>query len=104
MLATDFVSFGKGERFHSCAEPFLGDGIFSTDGKLWQDSRNLIRPFFVNERVRDLDIFERGVQALLSKLPPSGQTIDVMDLINRMTFDAIIDFLLGSNANNSLDK
>ncbi|KAH7029323.1 cytochrome P450 [Microdochium trichocladiopsis] len=102
MLATDFASFGKGDRFHRVAEPFLGDGIFSTDGKLWHDSRNLIRPFFVNERVRDLEIFERGVQKLLTKLPEAGQTVEIMDLINRMTFDEITDFLLGASAN-SLD-
>lgn len=103
MLGTDFASFGKGHRFHDCAEPFLGDGIFSTDGKLWQDARALIRPFFVNDRVRDLEIFERGVQKFLTKLPPSGQTVEIMDLINRLTFDETTDYLLGASAN-SLDK
>jgi len=102
MLGTDFASFGKGYRFHDSTEPFLGDGIFSTDGKLWQHSRALIRPFFVNERVRDLEIFERGVQKFLTKLPPSGQTVEIMDLINRLTFDETTDYLLGASAN-SLD-
>jgi len=103
MLGTDFASFGKGYRFHDSTEPFLGDGIFSTDGKLWQHSRALIRPFFVNDRVRDLEIFERGVQKFLTKLPPSGQTVEIMDLINRLTFDETTDYLLGASAN-SLDE
>ena len=33
LLTTQFDDFGKGPKFHKEWEPFLGDGIFATDGK-----------------------------------------------------------------------
>ncbi|KAI1401346.1 cytochrome P450 monooxygenase CYP539B5 [Hypoxylon fuscum] len=96
VLTTQFSDFGKGPRFHDLWRPFLGDSIFTTDGQLWHDSRSLIRPMFVKDRVSDLATFEKGVSALLTKLPPSGQTVDIMDVLYRMTLDVTTEFLLGA--------
>lgn len=103
VLAGDFHSFGKGPTFHRIWSPFLGDGIFTTDGKLWHNSRSLIRPMFMTDRISDLIIFDRQIAKMISLIPPSGQTVDIMDLLFRMTLDATTDFLLGESAN-SLDK
>ncbi|PNP55579.1 hypothetical protein THARTR1_04103 [Trichoderma harzianum] len=103
LLTTNFTHFGKGEMFHRTWEPFLGDSIFTTDGQLWQQSRNLIRPMFIKQKIRDLDILERWNDVLISKLPPSGQTVDICDLFYRMTLDAITDYLLGHSVD-SLDN
>ncbi|KAL7913384.1 cytochrome P450 [Trichoderma velutinum] len=103
LLTTNFTHFGKGEMFHRTWEPFLGDSIFTTDGQLWQQSRNLIRPMFIKQKVRDLDILERWNDVLISKLPPAGQTVDICDLFYRMTLDAITDYLLGHSVE-SLDN
>lgn len=103
VLTTKFTDFGKGPQFHETWSPFLGDSIFTTDGQLWQDSRSLIRPMFIKEKVRDLEIFEKWAEALMSKLPPSGQTVNIMDLFYRMTLDVTTDFLLGHSVN-SLEK
>ncbi|KAL3952501.1 hypothetical protein ACCO45_012444 [Purpureocillium lilacinum] len=97
VLTSKFTQYGKGEFFHHIWSPFLGDSIFSTDGKLWQNSRALIRPMFTKERIRDLDIFERWSDVLVAKLPPSGQTVDICDLFYRMTLDVTTDFLLGES-------
>ncbi|KAI0594547.1 cytochrome P450 [Biscogniauxia sp. FL1348] len=99
ILAGHFSDFGKGPRFHRLWRPFLGDSIFATDGRLWHDSRALIRPMFVKERVSDLATFGEGTKTLMAKLPPSGQTVDIMDLLYRMTLDITTDFLLGANVN-----
>ncbi|KAL7934449.1 cytochrome P450 [Trichoderma chlorosporum] len=103
LLTTNFTHFGKGPRFHRTWRPFLGDSIFTTDGHLWQQSRNLIRPMFIKQKIRDLDILERWNDVLISKLPPSGQTVDICDLFYRMTLDAITDYLLGHSVE-SLDN
>jgi len=103
VLTSKFTDFGKGKEFHDAWSPFLGDSIFTTDGQLWQESRSLIRPMFIKERIRDLEIFEHWAQVLFSKLPPSGETVDIMDLFYRMTLDVTTDFLLGASVN-SLDK
>ncbi|KAK7722119.1 hypothetical protein SLS63_009261 [Diaporthe eres] len=99
ILTSKFSGFGKGERFHDTWSPFLGDSIFTTDGQLWSDSRGLIRPMFIKEKVRDIEIFERWTQTLISKIPSSGETVDICDLFYRMTLDVTTDFLLGTSVN-----
>ncbi|KAL3493768.1 cytochrome P450 [Aspergillus germanicus] len=95
VLTGKFADYGKGELFHDLWIPFLGDSIFTTDGKEWQGSRNLIRPMFIKDRISDLEIFERKVQIMLGLYNPSGEPTNVMDLFYRMTLDAITEFLLG---------
>ncbi|KAI1817441.1 cytochrome P450 [Poronia punctata] len=103
ILTTKFTDFGKGPSFHELWRPFLGDSIFTTDKAQWHDSRGLIRPMFIKDRVSDLATFDRWATALISKLPPSGQTVDIMDLLYRMTLDVTTDFLFGGSCN-SLDN
>lgn len=103
ILTTQFADYGKGERFHKEWEKFLGDGIFTTDGAQWHDSRQLIRPMFVREKVGDLDLFERHVQKMISLVGPGdGRMVRIDDLLFRFTLDAATDYLLG-NSVGSLD-
>jgi cytochrome P450 len=103
ILTTKFGEYGKGHQFHRVWSPFLGDSIFTTDGQMWSDNRSLIRPMFIKDRVRDLEIFQRWTNALISKIPAGGGTVNMMDLFYRMTLDVTTDFLLGVSVN-SLDK
>jgi cytochrome P450 len=100
ILATQFSDYGKGEKFNKDWHPFLGDSIFTTDGDQWHDSRQLIRPQFVKDRLSDIKIFERHVGILLPLLggAPEARTVDVLDLFFRFTLDASTDFLLGRSA------
>lgn len=95
ILATKFGDFGKGHIVHESGSPFLGDSIFTTDGQLWQRSRSLLRPMFTKERLRDIDIFTKYSDKMLSKLPPSGQTVDISAVFYRLSLDVSTDFLLG---------
>jgi cytochrome P450 len=94
ILATQFKDYGKGEEFRKDWHAFLGNGIFTTDGQLWHNSRQLIRPQFVKDRLSDIEIFERHAQVLMSKIG-QGQEIDTVDMMFRYTLDAATDFLLG---------
>lgn len=58
---------------------------------------------FVKDRLRNLVIFDKCTDNLLSKLPPSGVAVDIKDLFYRWTLDTTTEFLLGENVN-SLDK
>ncbi|KAL5118698.1 hypothetical protein ACEQ8H_003375 [Pleosporales sp. CAS-2024a] len=98
ILATQFKEYGKGEQFRKDWHAFLGNGVFTTDGQLWHNSRQLIRPQFVKDRLSDLDIFEEHVQVMMSKLG-QGQAIDTMDMMFRFTLDAATHFLLGHSVN-----
>lgn len=101
ILATQFKDYGKGEQFRQDWHKFLGNGIFTTDGTLWHNSRQLIRPQFIKDRVSDIEIFETHTQVLISKLA-GAQSVDVLDMMFRFTLDAATDFLLGASVN-SLD-
>jgi cytochrome P450 len=94
ILATQFKEYGKGEEFRMDWHTFLGNGIFTTDGQLWHNSRQLIRPQFVKDRVSDIETFEKHARVLMSKMG-QGQEIDTLDLMFRFTLDAATDFLLG---------
>ena len=83
VLATQFNDYGKGARFNKDWHEFLGDSIFSTDHEQWHDSRQLIRPQFIKDRVSDLVVFERHVSILMEKLGGQGQEVDVKDLFFR---------------------
>lgn len=103
MLTSKFWDFGHGPEWHKLSGPFLGNGIFATDGQQWQHSRSIIRPMFIKDRLRNLNIFDACTEKLISKLPPPGETVNIQDLLPRWTLDITTDFLLGKNVN-SLDK
>jgi cytochrome P450 len=83
VLATQFKDFGKGERFNREWHDFLGDSIFTTDGDKWHDSRLLIRPQFIKDRLSDIAVFEKHFQELASKMGGQGQEVDLADLYFR---------------------
>ena len=113
ILATQFTEYGKGEPFHEDWKDFLGDSIFATDGPTWRNSRQLIRPSFVKDRISDLDCFESHIQTLframahgkaldskdqvidMSASATDGKRFDICDLFFRYTLDVITEFLLG---------
>jgi cytochrome P450 len=100
ILATQFTDYGKGKPFHEDWKDFLGDSIFTTDLDQWHNSRQLIRPQFIKDRVSDLDVFEQHVQILMAQIKKGGQEregreVDVSDLFFRYTLDAATHFLLG---------
>ena len=99
VLTGKFADYGKGQNFHDLWSPFLGDSIFTTDGKSWSNSRQLIRPMFVKDRISDLETFERKVQGMMGLFPGSGEEFDIMDLLYRMTIDVTTEFLLGKGIN-----
>lgn len=102
VLTTKFGDFGKGDIFHTLWRPFLGDSIFTTDGARWHESRSMIRPMFIKDRVSDLVVFERWTGALLKKMHETGTAtaagVDIQDLFYRMTLDVTTDFLFGHAA------
>lgn len=103
ILATQFQDFGKGKQFHDDWKPFLGDSIFTTDGQQWHNSRQLIRPQFLKNRVTDLEIFEKHVERLMTKIAGHGEEIDIAALFYRFTLDSATDYLLTKSVG-SLDN
>ena len=99
ILATQFQDYGKGPQFRKEWADFLGLSIFTTDGESWHNSRALLRPQFIKDRVSDLHTFETHCQQLLPRLTGThdGATVRADDLFYRFTLDAATDFLLGKS-------
>ena len=99
MLAVNFKDFSLGDRRTSALTPFLGHGIFSTDGAAWQHSREMLRPNFTRSQVGDLTIFETHVGQLINNLPRNGVTVDLQELFFQLTMDSATEFLFGESTN-----
>jgi cytochrome P450 len=113
VLATQFSDFGKGEPFRQEWGEFLGDSIFTTDGAMWHNSRQMLRPQFTRDRVSDLECFESHMETLFKAMANgaalqgedqpvdlrsvNGKVIDIADLFYRYTLDVATDFLLGTD-------
>ena len=101
ILANKFDDFGLGRRLQHFS-PLLTGGIFVNDGEPWKHSRALVRPAFTRSQVADLGSFETHVQALITKIPRDGGTIDMGPLFFRLTLDQASEFLLGESVNSQI--
>ncbi|KAL9107699.1 MAG: hypothetical protein Q9227_007414 [Pyrenula ochraceoflavens] len=93
VLSTKFNDFGLGPRRSQVFVPFLGAGIFDTDGAAWEHSRALIRPNFTRSQVADLETFELHVSELIDVIPKDGSTFDLQELFFKLTIDSATEFL-----------
>jgi cytochrome P450 len=80
--------------------------VFSTDGKVWEHTRAMLRPQFARSQVSDLNLEEDHTQNLLKALPVGqdgwvGET-DLLPLFFRLTMDSASEFLFGESVNSQL--
>ena len=99
MLSLDFKNWSVGEDRKKYLAPFIGEGIFTTDGAAWQHSRNMLRPSFVRTQIEDLDIFERHFNQLNRAIPHDGSTVDLQGFFFGLTLDIATEFLFGESTN-----
>ena len=106
LLATQFKDFGLGPRRHNMFKPLLGVGIFTTDGKIWEHSRSMMRPQFNRDQVSDLDLEEDHIQNLMKALPTDQSQwtahTDLQVLFFRLTLDSACEFLFGESVDSQL--
>ena len=97
ILSTQFHNYGKGKAFHDEWVEFLGDGIFNSDHELWAASRQLLRPQFARERVRELPgVFERHLGGLIARVKEKrGGEVDVAELFYMYALDVATEYLFG---------
>jgi cytochrome P450 len=100
ILATQFNAFEKGPYLQKIFQPFLGTGVFNSDGEMWKFHRAMTRPFFTRERISHFEMFDSNSDRAL-KLGKArlreGYPIDIQDLAARFTLDSATQFLFGSN-------
>lgn len=98
VLSTDFKSFRLPDKPKEI-DLLLGEGIFTSDGQAWHQSRELLRPCFSRAQLADLDMLEKHVNALIEAIPRDGSTIDLSKPFSNFTLSVATNFLFGDCAN-----
>lgn len=88
ILATKFKDFEMPDRRKVAFVPLLGHGIFTSDGKAWEDSRALLRPSFNRSLIGDLVVFEGHVSKMIARIPKDKSTVDLQELFFMLTLDS----------------
>jgi len=83
-------------------EPFLGDGIITTDGHAWKRSRQLLNPVFARAQVSELSSFEVHVGRMIQRIPRDGSMVDMQPLCKMLFLDSSTEFIFGKSANTLL--
>ena len=95
VLASNFNDWTITSRRKDAFGPYMGQGIFTSDGLLWKHSRELLRPNFARSQIDNPATLEPHVSTLLEAIRRDGSTVDLQGLFFRFTTDIAIDFLFG---------
>lgn len=83
--ATNFHDFGIEaiRRRTKGSMPFADAGISTTDGKDWEFSRYLVKPFFYRDHYTSVDRLRPFVDRFMTLLPENGETFNAQPLVQR---------------------
>ena len=84
VLSQLFDRFGVEPLRLHLGEPFIGKGVFSTDGSYWQQSRELIKPMFARAQISDFLALDVHLDRLMDRIPADGSTVDLQALLKLM--------------------
>lgn len=70
-------------RANGVIDPIGGPGVSTSDGDLWQFSRDLIKPYFTRSGYSNLGRLEAHVDKLLDLVPRDGSSFDLQPLLQR---------------------
>jgi cytochrome P450 len=101
ILSTNFQDWSMGAR-HKVMHPFFGDGIFTQEGPVWKQSRDMLRPQFAHRQYEDLEVFHEPTDDLLKALS-SGGVADLQPFFFRLTLDVTTAFLFGESVKSLTD-
>lgn len=85
MSAFNWRDFAVGpmRRNNKATHPFADKGVNTVDGKEWEFSRFLIKPFFERGAFTNTRRLSRHVDRLLSSFPEDGVTFNIQPLVQR---------------------
>ncbi|KAH6891327.1 cytochrome P450 [Thelonectria olida] len=97
MTATNFHDFGiEPMRRHTKGSmPFADKGISTVDGKNWEFSRFLLKPFFYREVYTSTDRIKPFADRFMALIPGDGESFNMQPLIQRWFLDLTTNFIFG---------
>lgn len=91
MQTTRWKDFGVQpiRQGNGALKPLGTHGASSTDGEMWEYSRNLIKPYFNRAEYAALSRLDVHMDRLISKIPKDGSTVDMQPLFRRWVSAAL---------------
>ncbi|ESQ40764.1 hypothetical protein EUTSA_v10013132mg [Eutrema salsugineum] len=91
LLKTRFSIYPKGSYFRETVRDLLGDGIFNADHETWQRQRKTASVEFHSAKFRQLtsQCLHELVHNRLLRVLKTSVTIDLQDILLRLTFDNV---------------
>lgn len=99
IMASNFKDWNLTDTRKRAFVPLFGEGIFTTDGVMWQHSREILRPSFARNQIGDLEMLDRHVDHLLQAIPRDNSTVDLQELFFGLSLDFATEFLFGESTN-----
>ncbi|MCJ1251528.1 hypothetical protein MMC30_008763 [Trapelia coarctata] len=97
VLGHSFADFGvEAMRLH-IGEPFIGRGVFSTDGTHWKHSRDLIKPMFTKAQISNFSALDVHLDRMMEWIPRDCSTIDLQTLLKLMFLDNSTEVIFGKS-------
>ena len=98
VLVTRFIDYDASIVRAHLFRPITEHGIFAVDGPQWKIARDMYRDQFSNTRaVFNLEVQEKGFQALLKRIEGGGRQIDLQPLFLNLTLDLTTAFAMGES-------
>jgi cytochrome P450 len=94
VLATRFEDYGV-ENLRELMIPFVGKGIFVSDGAAWKHSRDVLRPVFTRAQIADMGILKLHVERFLGRVRFDGEMVDLQPLFFDLTLDVASHVIMG---------
>ncbi|KUJ17437.1 n-alkane-inducible cytochrome P450 [Mollisia scopiformis] len=97
VMVHDFESWGLEPLRLPAVAPYMGPGVFTTDGQFWAHARAQVKPILGKAQFSDLSRLEYHFQNFLPLLPRDGSAVDVQPLLERLGTDIVTEFILGES-------
>lgn len=98
MMVDEPREFPKSELLHQLLEPLLGNSIFTTNDKVWEKQKNLLKPSFEMTRISKVfGLMSEATNDLIEYLDKNfenGQVVEVDAQMTHVTADVIFRTIL----------
>lgn len=84
VMALDFESWGLEPLRLPAVDPFMGPGVFTTDGAFWNHARGQVKPILSKGEFGDLRRLEHHFQNFLPLVPRDGSPINIQPLLEQL--------------------
>jgi len=89
VTALEFDKFGVEPLRKAASSKWMGNGIFVTDGPVWDHARRTLKPVFQRAQIGNLAPFEKHVSRMLKLIPRDGSMVDLQTLFHRLVCNVI---------------